>query len=288
MPPLSQEVVIAFALTLFAGLSTGIGSAIAFFARRNDYRFLGVAMGFSAGVMLYVSFIEIIPKAEAAAARAYSPDDAFWVTTVSFFAGIAFIGLIDLLIPRFENPHELREPEDLSQLKEADEPPAPARMAGVTQTHAHNPHMMRTGLFTALAIGIHNFPEGMVTFLGALENVQLGITLAIAVALHNIPEGISVAVPIFYASGSRSRAFVYSLLSGLAEPCGALIGYIVLRAFFADEVTGLMFGAVAGIMVYISLDELLPAAHRYGNEHDALIGVIGGMAVMAVSLVLVR
>lgn len=278
MPPLTSEVLFAFALTLFAGLSTGVGSAIAFFARRTDYRFLGIAMGFSAGVMLYVSFQEILPKAEEAVARAFSPDDAFWITTASFFAGIAIIGVIDLLIPRPENPHELREPADLSQLKG----PSPAGEVAVP------PQMLRTGLFTALAIGIHNFPEGMVTFLAALQDVQLGITLAIAVALHNIPEGISVAVPIYYASGSRRRAFSYSMLSGLAEPIGAVVGYILLRAFFTEEITGLLFGAIAGIMVYISLDELLPMAHRYGSEHDALLGVIAGMAVMALSLVLIR
>jgi zinc transporter, ZIP family len=274
-PPLSSDVLWAFGLTLFAGLSTGIGSAIAFFARRTDYRFLGVAMGFSAGVMLYVSFQEILPKAEAAIAQAYSPDDARWLATLSFFAGIAVIALIDLLVPSPENPHEPRAPADLSQLKQLD-----------TGPDVHAPHMLRTGLFTALAIGIHNFPEGLVTFLVALDDLQLGITLAVAVALHNIPEGISVSVPIYYASGSRRRAFAYSLASGLAEPVGALAGYLLLRSVAGDGVTGPLFAAVAGVMVYISLDELLPAAHRYGRGHDALIGVLGGMAVMALSLVL--
>jgi zinc transporter, ZIP family len=276
---LTSDVLWAFGLTLFAGLSTGVGSAIAFFARRTDYRFLGLAMGFSAGVMLYVSFQEILPKAEAAVARAYSADDAMWMTTLSFFVGIATIALIDLLVPAPKNPHEVRAPADLSQLKPGGDEPRlvdPGTSA----------HMLRTGVFTALAISIHNFPEGLVTFLTALEDVQLGISLAIAIALHNIPEGISVAVPIYYASGSRSRAFGYSMLSGLSEPLGAVVGYLVLLTFFDAEVTGLLFAGVAGVMVYISLDELLPAAHRYGREHDALIGVLAGMAVMALSLVL--
>jgi len=280
MPLLSPEVLVAFGLTLFAGLSTGIGSAIAFFARRSDYRFLGTAMGFSAGVMLYVSFREILPKAEAAAARSY-PDDAAWITLGSFFGGIAFIAAIDLLIPKAENPHEPRAPLDLSQLKGAE----PNASAG---TPGSNPHLMRTGMFTALAIGIHNFPEGLVTFLAALEDVHLGVTLAIAVALHNIPEGISVSVPIYYATGSRRRAFAYSMLSGLAEPVGALVGYALLLTFFTEDVTGVLFGAVAGVMVYISLDELLPAAHRYGTSHNALLGVLGGMLVMALSLALLQ
>jgi ZIP family zinc transporter len=230
--------------------------------------------------MLYVSFMEILPKAEAATARAFSPDDAFGITTLAFFGGIALIGAIDLLIPKPDNPHEVRAPAELSRLKHHGTAAQSDRMA--------SPHMMRTGMFTALAIGLHNFPEGMVTFLAALEDVQLGITLAIAVALHNIPEGISVAVPIYYATGSRRRAFRYSMLSGLAEPVGAIVGYGVLLAFLPAESTGLLFAGVAGIMVYISLDELLPSAHRYGSEHDALLGLIAGMAVMAVSLVLLR
>lgn len=273
--PISPDVLWAFSLTLFAGLSTGVGSAIAFFAKRTDYRFLGIAMGFSAGVMLYVSFQEILPKAEDAVRRAYSAEDAAWITTLSFFAGIAIIALIDLVIPKPENPHEVRAPDDLWQVKQP-------------RARAHTSHMLRTGLFTTLAIGIHNFPEGLVTFLIALEDLKLGVTLAVAIALHNIPEGISVSVPIYYATGSRRRAFGYSMLSGLAEPVGALVGYLVLRTMFTEEITGLLFAAVAGVMVYISLDELLPAAHRYGHEHDALIGVIGGMAVMALSLVLLR
>lgn len=280
MPWVTQEVLVAFVLTLFAGLATGVGSAIAFFARRTDYRFLGIAMGFSAGVMLYVSFTEILTKAEAAIGAAYGSAAAGWITLISFFGGIAVIGGIDAVIPKARNPHEPRTRADLSRLKDPAGADAPA-----WDTTAQ---LMRTGQFTALAIGIHNFPEGMVTFLTALEDVSLGVALAVAVALHNIPEGISVSVPIYYATGSRRRAVVYSALSGLAEPIGAVIGYLLLRTFFTDDVTGLLFGAVAGIMVYISLDELLPAAHAYGREHDALLGIVAGMAVMAVSLVLTR
>lgn len=283
MPPLNEAVLTAFGLTLFAGLATAIGSAIAFFARQTDYRFLSIAMGFSAGVMLYVSFREILTKAEAATSGVYGAQSAAWATLLSFFGGIAFIAVIDALVPKAGNPHEARAGADLSRLKhrealDVDAPPAPET----------RPRLMRTGLFTALAIGIHNFPEGMVTFLAALEDLRLGIALAIAVALHNIPEGISVSVPIYYATGSRRRAFAYSALSGLAEPVGAVIGYLALRALFTDEVTGMLFGAVAGIMIYISLDELLPAAHQYGHEHHVLLGIVSGMAVMAVSLVLLR
>ncbi|WP_372808681.1 zinc transporter ZupT, partial [Pontiella sp.] len=158
----------------------------------------------------------------------------------------------------------------------------------------HNKKLMRMGLFTALAIAIHNFPEGLATFLAALEDPSLGIPIAIAIALHNIPEGISVSVPIFYATGNRRKAFVYSFLSGLAEPVGAIIAYLLLHLFVGEggvippQVMGILFGGVAGIMVYISVDELLPTSRAYGKGHDSLLGLVAGMVVMAISLLLMR
>jgi ZIP family zinc transporter len=230
--------------------------------------------------MLYVSFTEILGKAHTSMAAAWGPSAGAWGATLAFFAGIAFISLVDGLIPSADNPHEVRGPQELSQLN-------PARTPRAAETPPHAP-LMRTGLFAALAIGIHNFPEGLATFLAALDDPKVGIALAVAVALHNIPEGISVSVPIYFATGSRRRAFFYSVLSGLAEPVGALVGYVLLRTFFTDDVMGLIFGAIAGVMVYISLDELLPAARAYGSAHDALFGIVAGMAVMAVSLLLLR
>ena len=150
------------------------------------------------------------------------------------------------------------------------------------------------GLFTALAIAIHNFPEGLATFLAALDDPSVGVAIAIAIALHNIPEGISVSVPIFYATGDRRRAFLYSALSGLAEPAGAVIAYAGLRLFLSDsggippQLMGVLFGGVAGIMVYISLDELLPASRAYSKGHDSLLGLVAGMVMMALSLLLMK
>lgn len=277
----SSPLALAFSLTLLAGLATGLGAAIAFFARRTDYRFLGIAMGFSAGVMLYVSFTEILGKAHSSMAAVWGPRAGAWGATLSFFAGIGLIALVDALIPKADNPHEVRDREELSQLN-------PRRDDHPHAGHAHHQPLLRTGLFAALAIGIHNFPEGLATFLAALQDPSVGIALAIAVALHNIPEGISVSVPIYFATGSRPRAFFYSALSGLAEPVGAVVGYWILRSFFSDDVMGLIFGGIAGVMVYISLDELLPAARAYGSEHNALFGIVSGMAVMAISLVLLK
>lgn len=295
---------IALGLTVFAGMATGVGSAIAFFAKRTDYRFLSVATGFSAGVMLYVSFVEILFKGQESLVAVYGDYWGHWVNAGSFFAGIALIAVIDNLIPSAENPHETHTEQETAPLHDESAPMpdfdaiAAGAVPGACDVHDHGSRqkkLMRMGLFTAIAIAIHNFPEGLATFLAALQDPNVGIAIAIAVALHNIPEGISVSVPIFYATGNRKKAFVYSLLSGLAEPVGAVIAYVGLLFFVGDEsgmippqVMGMLFGAVAGIMVYISLDELLPTSRAYGKGHDSLLGLVAGMAVMALSLLLMK
>ena len=294
---------IALGLTVFAGMATGIGAAIAFTAKRTNYRFLSVATGFSAGVMLYVSFVEIFVKGVDSLVERYGDYWGHWVNAASFFGGMLLIGLIDNLIPSAENPHEIHAEAETMPLHDPTAPvpdfqspaDAPLEADGV---HDHDPHhrkLMRMGLFTALAIGIHNFPEGLATFLAALQDPGLGVAIAIAIALHNIPEGISVSVPIFYATGNRKKAFFYSVLSGLAEPVGAVIGYMAIRFFLGGDtgvippqVMGILFGGVAGIMVYISLDELLPTSRAYGKGHDSLYGLVAGMVVMALSLLLMR
>jgi ZIP family zinc transporter len=294
----------AFGLTLFAGLATGIGSAIAFFASRTNYRFLSVATGFSAGVMLYVSFVEIFSKGADALVLAYGERWGHWANAASFFGGIALIGLIDRLIPSAENPHETHSEDERAPLHDRTAPlpdfdavvADPEHAAPGAHDHrVPSAKLLRMGLFTALAIGIHNFPEGLATFLAALQDPGIGIAIAVAIALHNIPEGISVSVPIFYATGNRRKAFLYSLLSGVAEPVGALVAYAALRLLLGGnagaippQVMGLLFGGVAGIMVYISLDELLPTSRAYGKGHDSLLGLLSGMVVMALSLLLMK
>jgi ZIP family zinc transporter len=288
----------ALGLTLFAGMATGIGSAIAFLAKRTNYRFLSVATGFSAGVMLYVSFVEIFVKGTDSLVESYGDPMGHWINALSFFGGMALIGIIDALIPHAENPHEIHSEAEIAPLHDSNAPIPDAEHQHdeciPNAHHHHNKKLMRMGLFTALAIAIHNFPEGLATFLAALQDPSLGIPIAIAIALHNIPEGISVSVPIFYATGDRKKAFIYSLLSGLAEPVGALIAYAGLRFFVGEggvipsEVMGILFGGVAGIMVYISVDELLPTSRAYGKGHDSLLGLVSGMIVMAISLLLMR
>jgi ZIP family zinc transporter len=265
----TDQVLTAFLLTLIAGLSTGIGSLIAFFAKRTNTRFLSVAMGFSAGVMIYVSMVDIFATAQSTLISALGDKKGAWVTIAAFFAGMLIIAVIDKLIPSGENPHEVKLVEAMDEKKPA-----------TSQS------LMRMGLLTALAITIHNFPEGIAAFTAALKDPNLGIAITVAIAIHNIPEGIAVSIPVYYATGSKKKAFLLSFLSGLSEPVGAVVGFLILMPFFNDVVFGILFAAVAGIMMFISLDELLPSAREYGEAHLSIYGLIAGMMVMAVSLIL--
>ncbi len=265
---MDNNVLFAFSLTLFAGLATGLGSAIAFFAKKTNTGFLAFSLGLSAGVMLYVSFVEILPKAQDFLIGIHGENVGKWITLASFFGGILLIGIIDFLIPSADNPHEARPLEDM------------------LSTEKQKSSLMRMGIFTAIAITIHNFPEGIATFISALEDPQIGVSVAFAVAIHNIPEGIAVSVPIYYATNSKAKAFGYSFLSGLSEPLGAVIGYVLIQYFFSTDIMGIIFGLVAGIMVFISLDELLPAAQRYGKHHVSILGVVIGMLIMGISLLI--
>ncbi|MGD9931149.1 MAG: zinc transporter ZupT [Mangrovibacterium sp.] len=261
----TNNILFAFGLTVFAGLATGIGSIMSFFHKEFNPKFLAASLGFSAGVMIYVSLIEIFVKAKDSLTLSMGEKPGYWLTVISFFCGIALIGIIDKLIPSVENPHEI---------------------SNISHPEQQNPKLLRMGLFSALAIGIHNFPEGLATFMSAMNDPALGISIAVAIAIHNIPEGIAVSVPVYYATKSRKKAFWLSFLSGLSEPVGAIIGYFILMHVFNDATFGVIFAGVAGIMVYISLDELLPTAEEYGEHHVAIGGLIAGMFVMAISLLL--
>ncbi|HOO24327.1 MAG TPA: zinc transporter ZupT [Paludibacteraceae bacterium] len=266
---MTNNVLFPFLLTALAGLSTGIGSAIALLARRTNKKFLSYSLGFSAGVMIYVSFVEILSESKTVLIDAYGTTKGSLATICYFFGGMLLIGLIDRLVPSFGNPHEMRSVEDM------DKP------------HTSNSKLMRMGVFTAIAIAVHNFPEGIATFVScSMGDPALGIAIALAVALHNIPEGIAVSVPIYYATGSKKKAFWWSFCSGFSELLGAVLAYFVLTPFLSPTLMGAMFAIVAGIMVFISFDEMLPAAREYGEHHISIYGLIGGMIVMAVSLVL--
>lgn len=259
----NSNFILALTLTIIAGLSTGLGGAIIIFTKKLSNKFLAASLGFSAGVMIFISLVEIFSEAQGSMVALYGERMGYLYTLLAFFGGMGVIALIDNLVPSGENPHEMNT---------------------ISLESTGNKNLMRLGVFSAIAIAIHNFPEGMATFVSTMENPQAGISIAIAVAIHNIPEGIAVAIPIYYATNSRGKAIGNSFLSGVAEPVGGLLGYFILAAIFKESFLGIILAAVAGIMVYISLDELLPTAEKYGKHHVAIIGVIAGMAFMGFSL----
>ncbi|MDR0418890.1 MAG: zinc transporter ZupT [Prevotellaceae bacterium] len=254
----------AFGLTIIAGLSTGIGSLISLIAKRTNTNFLCASLGFSAGVMIYVSFMEMMPQAKEELLGVFGERMGTLYLILSFFGGMGLITLIDFLVPEANNPHEIHGVEEMKK----------------------GSYLKRTGIVVALSIAIHNFPEGIATFTSALSGLDIAIPITVAIAIHNIPEGIAVAVPIYHATGDRRKAFWYSFLSGLAEPLGALVALLFLMPFWSPAINGIIFAAVSGIMIFISLDELLPSAEKYGKHHISIAGLVLGMVVMAVSLFL--
>lgn len=274
-------IISALLLTLIAGAATGIGGALVLFKKKISSDFLAGALGLSAGVMIFISMAEMFPESqEMIAGTGLTHGEAF--VLVAFFVGMGLITLIDFAIPEYENPHEA--PGLSLDSKTA--------AVGMLEQTGNEKAMHRLGLLSALAIAVHNFPEGIATFIGALNDPEMGAGITFAIAIHNIPEGIAVAIPIYYATKSKGKALFLATLSGFSEVIGALLCWAV-TAMFGVELSGggpifpLILAATAGIMIYISLDELLPTAEKYGKHHIAIAGVVGGMAIMAISLLLI-
>lgn len=252
----TNNIVIAFVLSMIAGLSTALGGSIGLFAKKSNTKFLSVMLGFSAGVMIFISFIEILDESMKLLILSFDKKLGSLLALICFFSGMLLVHVINRLIPN----------DIYSKNKEGKR------------------NLMRTGILTAVVVAIHNFPEGIASFITSLRSLSLAIPTVLAIALHNIPEGIAVSVPIYHATGSRERAFLYSLLSGIAEPLGALVGYIILIPFMNDVVFGILYALIAGIMVFISFDQLIPTSNEYGKHSLSIIGLITGMVFMGFSL----
>ncbi|MCM1332354.1 MAG: zinc transporter ZupT [Bacteroides sp.] len=261
----TQALLIALLMTTIAGMGTGIGALLSLLPMARDARFLSGALGFSAGVMLYVSFLDLMPEAIAELGEAWGERSGQLYSVIAFFIGIGIIALIDFLVPENSNPHEYDH------------------HVGDTRPSRSK----RAGIMLALAIGIHNFPEGIATFISALDGMTIAIPIVVAIMLHNIPEGIAVSVPVYNATGSHRKAFLWSIISGLAEPLGAIVAILFLLPFWSQAINALLLAGVAGIMVYIAVDELLPGAESYGHHHTTISWLILGMALMALSILLV-
>jgi ZIP family zinc transporter len=238
--------------------------------------------------MIFISFTELLTEAGRLIQLEYTQNTAAWLTFISFVGGIGLSAVLDKVLPSEGNPHELKRVEQMHpESRDPDKPECQGRKTQIRGRHGvRDQKLMRLGIFTAIAIGVHNFPEGMATFMSAMSDVTVGISIAVAVAIHNIPEGIAVSVPVYYATGSRRKALTWSVLSGFSEPIGALAGYFILTLFSSDVSLGFVFAMVSGIMVYIAFDELLPAAHKYGKHHVAIYGLISGMIAIGLSLIL--
>jgi ZIP family zinc transporter len=270
-----NDVIFAFLLTLIAGLATGVGGLVVLFSKVTNKKFLSVCLSFSAGVMIYISFSEIFLKALESLEYAYGNGMGYLILTVSFFAGIGIMAIIDKFIPHDESHTELLD--DLPEQEQASR-----------KEEKEKRELKRTGISSAIAIAIHNFPEGLVTFMAALYDPAMGVAIAIAIIIHNIPEGIAMAAPIYHATGSKAKAFLVSVGAGLTEPLGALMAWFLLRNIFDDfeGAFGIVFAVVGGIMVFVAIHQLLPAAQKYGKHHLVMKWLFLGMGVMAVSLVI--
>ena len=254
--------VYAFILTMIAGMATAVGSLVAFFTKKTNTKLLAASLGFSAGVMIYVAMAELYIKSREYLINAYDANfgGAIWV--ISFFAGILLIALIDYFVPSTEG--------DIGNLNDKEK----------------NESLRKMGVLMAVAMAVHNFPEGLVTFTSSLKDARVGIMIALAIAIHNIPEGITTSLPIFFATGNRRKAFVISFLSGITEPLGAIVGYTIMRPFMSDSLIGILYGVISGIMIFIAIEELLPMAREYEKSKITILSVVVGMLVMAVSILL--
>jgi ZIP family zinc transporter len=314
---------LAFGLVVAAGLSTAIGAAAVYFkslVQLASKTVLAAGLGFSGGVMLYVSFVEIFVKSQDAFMEAFEEDEtkAYYAATGCLFSGMLMLRLMAMLVHALDKNHDHGpDAEAGPQIRsnpvgagtmpqaptaepgltdQAAVPASPAEQSAVgakpqdEEASPQDKNLQSMGLKTALAIAIHNFPEGLATFVATLAEPSVGVTLAIAIAIHNIPEGLCVALPIYYATNSRHQGFFWALLSGLSEPIGAGIGYAIIKSTGEDLnqfVYGILFGIVAGMMIMIVLLELLPTALRYDPKDRVVTNsVVLGMVVMALSLVL--
>lgn len=258
------NVLTALAVCVMAAAATIVGSLIVVRGSHSNPRLLAFGLAFSGGAMVYVSLVEIFNKSISSFGEVFAPKPAYTAATLAFFAGILLLAVIDRLIP---NPHAGLDPD---------------------HPEAESTRMHRVGLLTAAAITAHNFPEGLATFFATLDNPSVGLPLAIAIGVHNVPEGVSIAVPVYYATGSKKKAIGAAAISAIAEPAGAIIGYLLLAPFLSPSVFGAVFGVIAGVMVFLALDELMPEAKRYSVGHEAPYGMIIGMSAMALSLVLFK
>lgn len=261
---MDPQVLTAFAVTCAAGLATLIGGAWVLCFKTPNMRVLSFGLAFAAGAMVYVSLTELLNKSIHAFSFQGNEAQSFAYATGAFLLGLILVLILDRFIP---NPHENIESEHVFEGQKK---------------------LLKTGILTFFAITAHNLPEGLASFFATLDSPSLGAPLAFAIAIHNIPEGVAIALPVYMATGRKDYAIWASLIAGLAEPFGAFIGYWILAPYMGQQLYGVIFGLIAGVMVYLALDELLPTAKRYAKGHETVYGLVSGMTALASSLVVFK
>lgn len=258
-----SKVAISFLITFLAGMTTVIGGLCSFFIKRDNSKILSLGLGFSAGALIYVSFMELLRDSERVLLENFTPHLGSVILITCFFVGMIVTALIDHFMPSYCGIESFEKMEKEKSV-------------------VSNPDKLyKAGLFLLIAISVHKLPEGFAIFLGAQTHLETALALAFAVSIHNIPEGISIALPVYYATGSKLKAVGATFLSGLVEPLGALLGFLLLSQYFNDITYAIMFAFTAGIMIYVSFDSLLPMSREYGDGHLSILGVGVGMFLMA-------
>lgn len=260
---MEQTYLIPFLITLFAGLSTALGGLVVFFGNTEKLNWLSFTMSFAAGVMLYVSFVEILPESYLEFKHFNDQNTALLYVTGFFIFGALFAIFTDKLLPEQKINNQVNK--------------------SIT---SKNKKIYRSGILIALTMALHNFPEGIVTFIGSVNDLSFGLVIGLAIALHNIPEGMAISVPIYHATGSKKKAFLYSALSGFTEPLGALFCYFVINSYLDDFLTAAIMSIVSGIMIFISIFVLMPLSFEYKDKYEHIFGLVIGMVVIGISIYL--
>lgn len=279
---MEQNYLLALLLSAIAGLSTVLGGVVTFFIKENSLKFLSFGLGLSAGVMLFISLVDLYPEA-CNFIKEQMGSNFLWLAIIFFGIGMLTAVLIDFFIPDHIQSQMFNKQIGANE-KHIDSTDCAQNENAVISIGK----IKRAGIITAIVVAIHNLPEGLATFFTTSQNLALGLGIVFAIAIHNIPEGMAISIPVYQATHSKRRAFLYSFLSGIAEPVGGVIGFVIIKTFFPNMCLGLLFALVAGIMTYISLDTLLPLSKDYDTGHYSISGIVLGILIMGSALIVLE
>ena len=239
-----MEIIGALLVSTIAGLSTMLGALVIFFKWKdqNINKFITASLAFSLAIMIGISITDLIPESTFILLKNYGVGKGIVISFITFIIGILLVKYLHKLMNKTEQKNDL----------------------------------YKLGILNMLALILHNFPEGIATFMSSYKDIELGLKLALAIAFHNIPEGISIAVPIYYATKSKKNAIFKTFLSGIAEPIGAIIAYIFLSKYITDNFISMILLLVGGIMITLAIEVIFPKAKKYNLDKYLYLGLIIG------------